>query len=452
METLSDEKGLRRLSYSQLVNLLKQFGISRHARDKKELMIGKLLRFSIHSKNTATIEEEFQSKRTTIERAKSIEALGKIDDRINMDTIIGNVPSARGGRNKLHPALTPAKKFVTERVTANYKTMLHHQNCVSLKQVTGIIDASKIQKKQNESPRRSKNTLLGHGKNGVGYVVLKIPTDIMDLCPDKLQESLKSLVTKEGDYLFMNAKDGSKHPSPTRLMKDITSLKKQPQSKKRKITELAVKKDLKLAVKDDVKEVISKLENLTTEDKENLELFFESLLQWLEQLDFIKERNLSRQNILMALIQSNGSKDLLDFFQGDHTDFDRSGINKRVKDNEKDKQSSTMDIALGALLSIDSRTETFLRIIPNSHKYNRNPEKHVFHKPQLIKLERGEIIFFHALLAHAGYGYEEKQNVRLHFYLVKEKIMNFITSGENNSILGTFLFDEHLKKKTKKKA
>jgi hypothetical protein len=129
METLSDEKGLRRLSYSQLVNLLKQFGISRHARDKKELMIGKLLRFSIHSKNTATIEEEFQSKRTTIERAKSIEALGKIDDRINMDTIIGNVPSARGGRNKLHPpALTPAKKIVMERVTANYKTMLHHQN------------------------------------------------------------------------------------------------------------------------------------------------------------------------------------------------------------------------------------------------------------------------------------------------------------------------------------
>jgi hypothetical protein len=78
METLSDEKGLRSLSYSQLVNLLKQFGISRHARDKKELMIGKLLRFSIHSKNTATIEEEFESKRTTIGRAKSIEALGKI--------------------------------------------------------------------------------------------------------------------------------------------------------------------------------------------------------------------------------------------------------------------------------------------------------------------------------------------------------------------------------------
>jgi hypothetical protein len=424
---------------------LKQFGISRHARDKKELMIGKLLRFSIHSKNTSTIKEEFQSKRITIEGAKSIEALGKIDDRINMDTIIGNVPSARGGRNKLHPALTPAKKFVMERVTANYKTMLHHQNCVSLQQATGIIDASEIQKKQNESPRRSKNTLLGHGKNGVGYVVLKIPTDIMDLCTDKLQKSLKSLVTKEGDYLFMNAKDGSKHPSYTRLMKDITSLKKQPQSKKRKITELAVKKDLKLAVKDDVKEVISKLENLTTTDKEDSELFFESLIQWLEQLDFIKERNLNRQNILMALIQSNGSKDLLDFFQGDHTDFNRSGINKHVKDDEK-------DIALGALLSIDSRTETFLRIIPNSHKYNRNPEKHVFHKPQVIKLERGEIIFFHALLAHAGNGYEEKQNVRLHFYLVKEKIMNFITSGENNSILGTFLFDEHLKKKTKKKA
>ncbi|MFN9904991.1 MAG: hypothetical protein ACK56F_02545, partial [bacterium] len=72
--------------------------------------------------------------------------------------------------------------------------------------------------------------------------------------------------------------------------------------------------------------------------------------------------------------------------------------------------------------------------------------KHVFHKPQVIKLERGEIIFFHALLAHAGFGYEEKQNVRLHFYLVKERIMNLITSGENNSILGTFLFDEHLKK------
>jgi hypothetical protein len=50
METLSDEKGLRSLSYSQLVNLLKQFGISRHARDKKELMIGKLLRFSIHAR------------------------------------------------------------------------------------------------------------------------------------------------------------------------------------------------------------------------------------------------------------------------------------------------------------------------------------------------------------------------------------------------------------------
>ena len=75
----------------------------------------------------------------------------------------------------------------------------------------------------------------------------------------------------------------------------------------------------------------------------------------------------------------------------------------------------------------------------------------MFHKPQLIKLKGGEIIFFHGLLAHAGHGYEAKQNVRLHFYLVKERIMNLITSGENNSILGTFAFDEHLKK-TKKNA
>jgi len=129
----------------------------------------------------------------------------------------------------------------------------------------------------------------------------------------------------------MNAKDGSKHPSYTRLMKDITSLKKQPQSKKRKRTELAVKKDLKLALKDDVREVISELENRTTEDKEDLELFFESLLQCLLIPDLSK-----------SVCQN-------------HTDFDRSGINKHVKDNEKDKQSSSMDIALGALLSICNR-------------------------------------------------------------------------------------------------
>jgi len=249
----------------------------------------------------------------------------------------------------------------------------------------------------------------------------------------------------------MNAEDGSTHPSNTRMMLDVLSLKEQPQSRKRKRTELAVEKGFKLQVQDNIEEVISKLENLTAENKKCLKLFFTLLIDWFEKLDFIKERNLKRENILMSLVQSNGSEDLFDFFQGDHTDFQRSGINKHVKDDKTDKKASTMDMPLGALLSIDSSTKTCLRIIPNSHKYNRMPEKHMFQKPQVIKLERGEIIFFHALLAHAGYGYEEKQNVRLHFYLLKERIMNLITSGEKNSFLGTFPFNQYLKKCTEKK-
>ena len=86
MEKLSEE-GLKSLLYRELVDLLKQFGIPRYARDNKENMIVRLLRFSIHSKNIATIEEEYSNNKIAIEQAESIEALGKIDDRIIMDTI-----------------------------------------------------------------------------------------------------------------------------------------------------------------------------------------------------------------------------------------------------------------------------------------------------------------------------------------------------------------------------
>lgn len=81
MEKLSEE-GLKSLLYRELVDLLK-----RYARDNKENMIVRLLRFSIHSKNIATIEEEYSNNKIAIEQAESIEALGKIDDRIIMDTI-----------------------------------------------------------------------------------------------------------------------------------------------------------------------------------------------------------------------------------------------------------------------------------------------------------------------------------------------------------------------------
>jgi hypothetical protein len=351
--------------------------------------------------------------------------------------------------------LKEIKKFIKERVNANFKTALHHHHCMYLQETTGFVLASSIQSKQEDGPRRSHNTLLGHGKNGVGYIVLKMPIQIMNLCTSAVQRELKHLTSTKGEYLFMNADEGSTHPSGTRMMQEVDislidhhHLDDSSEARPRKRQK---REQQELDVKNDIFKLIADLK-LVENEKKNLIEFLRKLKDWLLNLDFIKERELKAENILLALIHSIGSDEKKDFYQGDHTDFDRSGINKHVKDNEKDKQSSTMDIALGALLSIDSRTETFLRIIPNSHKYNRNPEKHVFHKPQLIKLERGEIIFFHALLAHAGYGYEEKQNVRLHFYLVKEKIMNFITSGENDSILGTFIFDEYLKKKTKKKA
>jgi hypothetical protein len=142
----------------------------------------------------------------------------------------------------------------------------------------------------------------------------------------------------------------------------------------------------------------------------------------------------------LALIHSIGSDEKEDFYQGDHTDFHRAGINRRIKDEE------WKDMPLGALLSIDSQTDTFLRIIPNSHKYNRSPHDHIFHQAEVIQLKRGEMIFFHGLLAHAGYGYEMNQNIRLHFYLLKENILSLITTGEKSSILGTFPFDECLRK------
>ena len=61
--------------------------------------------------------------------------------------------------------------------------------------------------------------LLGHGKNGVGYIVLKIPIQIMNLCTSAVQQELKYLTSTKGEYLFMNADEGSTHPSGTRRKK-----------------------------------------------------------------------------------------------------------------------------------------------------------------------------------------------------------------------------------------
>jgi len=62
---------------------------------------------------------------------------------------------------------------------------------------------------------------------------------------------------------------------------------------------------------------------------------------------------------------------------------------------------------------------TIMHIYPNSHRalYDRNSNSY-FHEPKIIKLRKGQLFIFNALLAHHGHGYGKCANTRLHFYFV----------------------------------
>jgi hypothetical protein len=453
------EAQLRSYSYECLIGLLKRMNIPRASSDTKYTIIRKILSRAKYINKAAEIKAELKQQENAITGAKTLERiydrlkeLGLIVDkrivykrrRMGKVTVdhVTKVLAMPCDEND-PPTLNGIKKFIKERVNANFKTALHHHRCMYLQETTGFVLASSIQSKQEDGPRRSLNTLLGHGKNGVGYIVLKIPIQIMNLCTSAVQRELKHLTSTKGEYLFMNADEGSTHPSGTRMMQEVDislidhhHLDDSSEARPRKRQK---REQQELDVKNDIFKLIADLK-LVENEKKNLIEFLRKLKDWLLNLDFIKERELKAENILLALIHSIGSDEKEDFYQGDHTDFHRAGINRRIKDEE------WKDMPLGALLSIDSKTDTFLRIIPNSHKYNRSPNDHIFHQAEVIQLKRGEMIFFHGLLAHAGYGYEMNQNIRLHFYLLKENILSLITTGEKSSILGTFPFDECLRK------
>jgi hypothetical protein len=68
---------------------------------------------------------------------------------------------------------------------------------------------------------------------------------------------------------------------------------------------------------------------------------------------------------------------------------------------------------------------TYLWIIPNSHRATYMPSKHKMRKPILIKMMKGDVLVCSALMLHAGYGYGKTSNVRFHMYLLcKEKHMS----------------------------
>ena len=60
---------------------------------------------------------------------------------------------------------------------------------------------------------------------------------------------------------------------------------------------------------------------------------------------------------------------------------------------------------------------TYLWIVPNSHKASFKPRNHQLRKTMLVKMMKGDIIVCNALLLHAGYGYGTISNIRYHMCL-----------------------------------
>jgi hypothetical protein len=61
---------------------------------------------------------------------------------------------------------------------------------------------------------------------------------------------------------------------------------------------------------------------------------------------------------------------------------------------------------------------TYLWIIPNSHRATYDPSNHTMMKPILIQMMKGDVIVCSSLMLHAGYGYGVVRNVRFHMYLL----------------------------------
>jgi len=60
---------------------------------------------------------------------------------------------------------------------------------------------------------------------------------------------------------------------------------------------------------------------------------------------------------------------------------------------------------------------TYLWLIPNSHKATFDPTKFKLKKPMLIHMMKGDLIVCNAMILHAGYGYGKITNIRFHMYL-----------------------------------
>lgn len=101
----------------------------------------------------------------------------------------------------------------------------------------------------------------------------------------------------------------------------------------------------------------------------------------------------------------------------------------------------------GILLALEE--ETFLKVVPQSHDENIP-----FRQSQLLKLKRGQFVIFDPIFIHAGFGYNEIVNVRLHGYVFRECLWReAIDVNVEEGITGTYPieFEEHLCRVDKKK-
>lgn len=97
-------------------------------------------------------------------------------------------------------------------------------------------------------------------------------------------------------------------------------------------------------------------------------------------------------------------------------------------------------LPLGCLFALDFE-DTFLKIRPNSHRWSYYGRGKIKYKNHLLQLKRGQVVFWHPLLCHAGFGYGAKVHRRMHGYLFHPLHQHLLLSEDGKS-LGTFSYKE----------
>lgn len=320
-----------------------------------------------------------------------------------------------------------------------------------------FMDFKKINKQMNSSRLKAKFSQLSHC--GLGYIIIKVNAECLSLINTKLLSIFKLMGqdTQTAANIFGGFSKRHKIRSSKKALITDNSRKAivLEQSTNLKLMEEVIDSSLTTAITD------------TTHRKKSVEQvvhFLDVFSRFLKTQDFFKDMVSNNKefdseiiiffSIMLTMLKNTDQAEHADFcpegllFSSYHALFLLENVNysficansSDLPDLSKENQKH---FPCACLLALE-KTGTKLHIFPNSHKkvYDkyRTKDKRVIEKIREvcdmieIRLSRGELLIFNALLIHYGPEYPELSKfARLHTYVLHPRFKEAFMDAKGNT-------------------